>query len=116
MIAVFSCKGKQPDNPKEAAYEGNSGKNVPIVREQVPGKVSLSPEYRAVTISSSCNFYFIYSDVLRQSPSVAQVILKLTMQPWLASDSEQILLPQLPSWSNCRSIQLCLFSFAYLFF
>lgn len=57
-----------------------------IVREQVPGKVSLSPKYRAVTISSSCNFHFIYSDVLRRSPSVAQVILK-TMQSWLASDS-----------------------------
>lgn len=81
-----------------------------IVREQVPGKVSLSPKYRAVTISSSCNFHFIYFDVLRRSPSVAQVILK-TMQSWLASDSEQILLPQLPSWCTCGSILLCLVFF-----
>lgn len=61
MIVVFSYKGKQPDSPKEAAGEGISGKNVPIV----PGKVSLSPKYRAVTMSSSCNFHFIYSDILR---------------------------------------------------
>lgn len=61
------CKGQQPDNPKEAACEGMVEKCA-CCKRTVPGKVSLSPTYRAVTVSSSCNFHFIYSGVLRCSP------------------------------------------------